>query len=211
MLPVPEPTVFIVDDDQDVREALRELVASVGLNAEVFGSAQAFLDGYDAERPGCLVLDIRMPGMSGLALQQELKQRRASLPIVMITAHGDVPTAVQAIKEGALEFLQKPFQNQDLIDKIQGALERDQTIRRVEAVRRDILARLARLTPREREVLEQLVKGGANKAIGKELGIGERTVETHRSSIMEKLGARSFAGLINTVLPFLNQGKLPRD
>lgn len=211
MLTPPEPTVFIVDDDEDVREALTELVESVGLKAEVFASAQAFLDRYDPERPGCLVLDIRMPGLSGLALQQELKRRGSSLPIVMITAYGDVPTAVQAIKDGALEFLQKPFRDEEFLDHVRGALDRDAAGRRSEAVRRDILARLARLTPRERDVLEQLIRGGANRAIAKELGIGERTVETHRSSIMEKLGARSLAGLINTVLPYVKDGKLRRD
>jgi len=211
-LPPPrEPTVFIVDDDEDVREALSELVESVGLKAEVFVSAQAFLDSYDPDRSGCLVLDIRMPGMSGLALQQELKQRKATLPIVMITAYGDVPTAVQAIKDGALEFLQKPFRDEEFLDRVRGALERDAAVRKAEAMRRDILGRLARLTPRERDVLEHLVKGGANKAIAKELGIGERTVETHRSSIMEKLGARSLAGLIHAVLPYLKQGRLHQD
>lgn len=211
VLQPPEPTIFIVDDDEDVREALSELLESVGLKAEVFACAQAFLDRYDPERPGCLVLDIQMPGMSGLALQQELKQQGSNLPVVMITAYGDVPTAVQAIKDGALEFLQKPFRDEEFLDYVRGALDRDAAGRRSEAVRKDILARLARLTPRERDVLEQLVRGGANKAIAKELGIGERTVETHRSSIMEKLEARSLAGLINTVLPYLNQGKLQRD
>lgn len=206
-----EPTVFIVDDDADVREALSELVESVGLKAEAFACAQAYLDRYDPERPGCLVLDIRMPGMSGIALQQELKQRGSSLPIVIITAYGDVPTAVQAIKDGALEFLQKPFRDEEFLDRVRGALERDAAVRRVEAVRRDTLSRLARLTPRERDVLEHLVRGGGNKSIAKELGIGERTVETHRSSIMEKLGARSLAGLINTVLPYLKTGKLEHD
>ena len=206
-----ESMVFIVDDDEDVREALSELVESVSLKAQVFASAQAFLDSYDPDRPGCLVLDIRMPGMSGLALQRELKQRGPSLPILMITAFGDVPTAVQAMKDGALEFLQKPFQDQEFLDRVRGALERDVAARRAEAVRRDTLARLTRLTPRERDVLEQLIRGGANKAIARELGIGERTVESHRSSIMEKLGAKSLAALINAVLPHLKEGKLHHD
>lgn len=206
-----KPTVFIVDDDADVREALSELVESVGLAVQVFASAQAFLDSYDPDRPGCLVLDIRMPGMSGLALQQALKQREANLPIVMITAYGDVPTAVQAMKDGALEFLQKPFQEQEFLDRIQAALDREAALRQAEAARRDTQARLGRLTPRERDVLDQLIRGRANKAIARHLGIGERTVETHRSKIMEKLGAKSLAGLINAVLPYLRDGKLPSD
>jgi two-component system response regulator FixJ len=195
-----KPTVFVVDDDAAVRDSLRLLLKSVGLPVEVFESAQDFLDADRDDRPGCLVLDIRMPGMSGLELQVKLNERHSILPIIFITGHGDVPMAVEAMQAGAVDFIQKPFRDQDLLDRINQALEKDAGSRRMLAERNMIRKRLESLTPREREVLDLVVAGKANKVIAGDLNLSQRTVEIHRARVMEKMEAHSLAHLVRMVL-----------
>lgn len=195
-----DPTVFIVDDDDAVRESLAFLMKSVGIKAEVFASAQAFLDNYSPERAGCLVLDIRMPGMSGLELQDVLNKKGALLPIIFITGHGDVPMAVKAIKEGAADFVQKPFRDQELIDRIREVLDEDASTRADKLERHEILRRIDSLTEREREVMEQVVSGKANKVVAIDLNVSQRTVEIHRANVMDKMKARSLAQLVRYVM-----------
>jgi len=194
------PVVFIVDDDEAVRNSLRLLVKSVGLTAVALVSAQEFLTSYDPQQPGCLVLDVRMPGMSGLELQQQLNLRGAVIPVIFITGHGDVPMAVEAMQQGAFDFLQKPFRDQDLIDRIQRALEKDRVNRAELGKRSDLRARHEALTPREREVLALVMSGKANKVMAADLGLSQRTVEVHRARVMEKMGASSLAHLVRMVL-----------
>ena len=191
-----EPIVHVVDDDAAVRESLRLLISSMGLRVRTYASGAEFLGAWYDDPPGCLVLDIRMPGMSGLDLQQQLNARNSILPIIFITGHGDVPMAVEAMQAGALDFIQKPFRDQDLLDRINAALKQDAQNR--ESVDRlaDLRQRSASLTPREREVLEHVVDGKANKVIAIDLGLSERTVEIHRANVMEKMGARSVAHLV---------------
>jgi FixJ family two-component response regulator len=191
-----ESTVCIVDDDSAVRDAIRLLVRSIGLQARTFGSGKEFLDAFDDGWRGCVILDVRMPGMSGLEVQKQLLERRATLPIIFVTAHGDVPMAVEAVKAGALDFVQKPFRDQDLIDRIQEALALDQRIHTDRASRDEIGRRMASLTPREREVMEMVVTGSPNKAIAIDLGLSERTVEIHRARVMEKMQATSLPHLV---------------
>jgi FixJ family two-component response regulator len=193
-------TVFVVDDDDAVRTSLRLLLKSVGLPVETFASAQEFLDSFDAERAGCLVLDIRMPGMSGLELQQRLNEIHAIVPIVFITGHGDVPMAVEAMQHGAVDFIQKPFRDQDLIDRINQALEKDRDNRAGLKERDAIRRRMQQLTPREREVLDLVTQGKANKVIAGDLNVSQRTVEIHRARVMEKMGASSLAHLVRMVI-----------
>jgi len=193
-------TIFVVDDDDAVRTSLRLLLKSVGLPVETFSSAQEFLDAFDAERAGCLVLDIRMPGMSGLDLQQKLNEMHAIIPIVFITGHGDVPMAVEAMQHGAIDFIQKPFRDQELIDRINQARETDQKNREGLGERDAIIKRMGHLTPREREVLNLVTKGKANKVIAFDLSVSQRTVEIHRARVMEKMGASSLAHLVRMVL-----------
>jgi two-component system, LuxR family, response regulator FixJ len=193
-------TIFVVDDDDAVRTSLRLLLKSVGLPVETFGAAQEFLDAFDAERAGCLVLDIRMPGMSGLELQQRLNDMHAIIPIVFITGHGDVPMAVEAMQHGAVDFIQKPFRDQDLIDRINQALEKDRDNRAGLRERDAIRHRMQQLTPREREVLDLVTKGKANKVIAGDLNVSQRTVEIHRARVMEKMGASSLAHLVRMVI-----------
>jgi two-component system response regulator FixJ len=193
-------TVFVVDDDDAVRTSLRLLLKSVGLPVETFGSAQEFLELFDADRAGCLVLDIRMPGMSGLELQQRLNEMHAIMPIVFITGHGDVPMAVEAMQYGAVDFIQKPFRDQDLIDRINQALEKDRDNRAGLKERDAIRRRMQQLTPREREVLELVTRGRANKVIAADLNVSQRTVEIHRARAMEKMGASSLAHLVRMVI-----------
>lgn len=188
-------TVFVVDDDQLIRIALRRLIESVGLNVETYDSPEAFLDGYDRSRPGCLVLDVRLPGQSGLDLQKRLLDRKDLVPIVFITGHGDVPMSVRAIKAGAVDFLQKPFDDQTLLDAIHEALKRDQQRRAESAQRQSINSRISRLSPRERQVLDGIVAGKLNKQIAGELQIAEQTVKVHRARVMEKMQAESIAEL----------------
>jgi two-component system response regulator FixJ len=193
-------TVFVVDDDDAVRTSLRLLLKSVGLPVETFGSAHEFLELFDADRAGCLVLDIRMPGMSGLELQQRLNEMHAIVPIVFITGHGDVPMAVEAMQYGAVDFIQKPFRDQDLIDRINQALEKDRDNRAGLKERDAIRRRIQQLTPREREVLELVTRGKANKVIAADLNVSQRTVEIHRARAMEKMGASSLAHLVRMVI-----------
>ena len=196
----PSPTVFIVDDDEAVRSSLRMLIRSVGLQARAFGLANEFLDCYDPDLPGCVVLDVRMPGMSGLEMQQELNRRGATIPVVFITGHGDVPMAVEAMQHGAFDFLQKPFRDQDLLDRVQRALERDAQTRMAITARTTIRERIQSLTPRELEVMRLVTMGKANKVIGAELGVSQRTVEIHRAHVMEKMQASSLAALVRMAL-----------
>ena len=195
-----DPIVFIVDDDEAVRDSTALLVRSLSLRSETFASAQEFLDDFDAQQPGCIVLDVRMPGMSGLELQEVLAEKGATIPIIFITAHGDVPMAVSALKRGAMDFIQKPFRDQELIDKIQAALCRDAEIRDAVADRERFKGRIALLTPREREVMGLVVDGHANKVIAAELGLSERTVEIHRARVMAKMAADSLARLVQMAL-----------
>jgi two-component system response regulator FixJ len=194
------PTVYIVDDDDAIRSALRLLLKSVGLAAATVPSAQEFLATYDPQQPGCLILDVRMPGMSGLELQQQLNLRGAIIPVIFITGHGDVPMAVEAMQQGAFDFLQKPFRDQDLIERIQRALAKDQTGRTELRERTRIKERLESLTAREREVLELVTNGKPNKIMAADLGVSQRTVEIHRARVMEKMGAASLAQLVRMVL-----------
>ena len=197
-----ESSVFIVDDDEAVRDSLKMLVRSIGLSVETFTSAADFLESYDPSRAGCVILDIRMPGMSGLELQEQLSARNATLPIIFITGHGDIPMAVKSIKAGAVDFIQKPFRDQELIDRIQQALE--QNVRTRNRVGEDdaIAERITSLTPREREVMEYVARGEPNKAIAYDLNISERTVEVHRARVMEKMKADSLPDLVQMVIKF---------
>jgi FixJ family two-component response regulator len=196
----PLPTVFIVDDDEAVRSSMTLLMKAAGLRVEAFGSAQEFLNGFDAARGGCLVLDVRMPGMSGLGLQDELNARGALLPIIFVTGHGDIPMAVEAMQHGAMDFLQKPFRDQELLDRIIRAFDRDRAGRQLLGDRERIRARLAQLTPREHEVMMLVVQGRANKVIAADLKLSQRTVEIHRAHVMEKMGANSLAHLVRMVI-----------
>ena len=194
-----EPLVYVVDDDEAVRDSLTLLLKAVGLASQTFSSAAEFLNHYDPEQHGCLVADIRMPGMSGLDLQDELNRRGAQLPLIFITGHGDVPMAVDAMKSGALDFIEKPFRDQDLLDRMQQALAWDKE-RRIENLKTlAIRERLATLTPRETEVMECVVQGQANKVIAMDLGVSQRTVEIHRARVMEKMAVRSVAKLVRAV------------
>jgi two-component system response regulator FixJ len=208
---VASATVFIVDDDPAMRDSMSFLVRSVGMAVETFTSAQVFLDSYDPERPGCLVLDVRMPGMSGLELQEFLVERGIQTPVVMVTGYGDVPMAVRALKGGAVDFLEKPFTDQELIDTVNEALARDARQRVKEAERAKVKERIARLTPREREVMDLVIEGKPNKVIAAELGLSPKTVEVHRSRVMAKMQVSSLAALLQSVLSYRmgNEAKKP--
>ena len=188
--------VFVVDDDAPMRESLKNLIRSVGLRAEVFASAQEFLRSKRPDVPGCLVLDVRMPGLSGLDLQRRTTEAGVEIPIIFITGYGDIPMSVRAMKAGAVEFLTKPFRDQDLLDAIQQALERDRKARDQRAAIEELRSRFASLTPREREVMARVVAGLLNKQIGGELGTSETTVKIHRHQVMEKMGAGSLPELV---------------
>ncbi len=188
--------VYVVDDDAAVRSSLALLLKSVSLAVEPCESAMQFLERVPPEAAGCLVLDIRMPGMSGLELQQQLKQRGYGLPIIFITGHGDVSMAVHAMREGALDFIEKPFRDQELLDRVFQALEQDRARRRAADETVHLRERFAGLTPREHEVMLRIARGQANKVIAIELGLSERTVEIHRAKVMHKTGARSLAELV---------------
>ncbi len=189
-------TVYIVDDDDGMRRALALLMSTVGYQALAFARPTDFLAKYDANQPGCLVLDVRMPEMSGLEVQQHLNRKGSMLPVILITGHGDIPMAVQAMKDGAFDFLQKPFRDQDLIDRINGALKQDAENRATLEKHAELRRRFESLTPREREVMAFVVDGKANKVIAIDLGLSERTIEIHRANVMEKMGARSVAHLV---------------
>jgi RNA polymerase sigma factor (sigma-70 family) len=193
------PLVCIVDDDTSVRDALRRLIRSVGLRAEVFGSAQEFLQWSRPDVPTCLILDVRMPGISGLDLQRQLSDADVQLPIIFVTAHGDIPMSVRAMKMGTVEFLTKPFRDQELLDAIQFAVERDRVRHLRQAEVTSLRERFESLTPREREVVEMVASGMLNKQIAARIGITLNTVKVHRSRAMEKMQAQSLADLIKIV------------
>ncbi|HEX8754947.1 MAG TPA: response regulator transcription factor [Steroidobacteraceae bacterium] len=194
------PTVFVVDDDESVRSSLKFLLRSASLESRAFGSAQELLEAYDPAQAGCLVLDVRMPGMSGLELQQELNLRGAIIPVIFITGHGDVPMAVEALQHGAHDFLQKPFKDEDLIERVRRALAKDAKARAALEEHKSIRTRLQSLTAREREVLALMTKGKPNKVMAHELGVSQRTIEIHRARVMEKSGAASLAELVRMVM-----------
>jgi len=195
-MPEPDATVFVVDDDASIRDALKSLIRSVGLKVELFGSPREFLQGKRPDAPSCLVLDVRLPGKSGLDFQRELVEANIPLPIIFITGHGDIPMSVRAMKAGAVEFLTKPFRDQDLLDAIQVALERDRARRQRQAEIAMLRERLESLTPREREILPRVVSGLLNKQVAAELGTTEATVKVHRSQLMRKMGADSLPELV---------------
>ena len=190
------PTVFIVDDDPSLRDSLQFLLESVGLGVRIFSSAQDFLDGAAPEAPGCLLLDVRMPGMSGLDLQHELAEAEISLPIIFITGHGTVPMSVRAMKAGAVDFLEKPFDEQDLLNAVSQAIEQDRKDRLEREELKKIQKRVDALTPREYEVFTLLISGMLNKQVAYRIGTTERTIKAHRSRIMEKMKADSLADLV---------------
>lgn len=190
------PTVFIVDDDRDFRSSLVTLIRATGLAVEDYASAQAFLESYQGARSGCLLLDVRMPGLSGLALQEMLRSKQIEIPIIFVTGHGSIPLAVRAVKAGAVDFLEKPFDSKELLARVRQAIHQDEH-RRQEAARQVVYAeRFHRLSPRERQVMSLVVSGRSNKAIGLELNISPRTVEFYRKRVMEKMGAESLPDLI---------------
>jgi RNA polymerase sigma factor (sigma-70 family) len=189
-------TVYIVDDDQAIRHAMELLMRSVGLEYEIFHSGDDFLSGYSNDRAGCLVLDIRMPGLGGLELQEKLNELGSTLPIIFITGHGDVPMAVEAMQKGAVDFIQKPFRDQELLDRIGEAMKTDRERRSAREEQAEVQNRIDKLTNRERQVLDLVVTGKPNKVIAYELGVSQRTVEIHRARVMEKMEAKSLADLV---------------
>lgn len=192
----PDAMVFVIDDDESMREALHSLIRSVGLRVLTFGSADEFLRSERPDVPACLILDVRMPGLSGLDLQRDLSKGNIHIPIIFITGHGDIPMSVRAMKAGAVEFLTKPFRDQDLLDAIQQALDRDRRARSQQADSADLRSRFHSLTPRETEVFELVVKGLLNKQIALQLGTSEITIKLHRRQVMEKMAADSLADLV---------------
>jgi two-component system response regulator FixJ len=195
-----KPTVFLVDDDNAVRDALELLLDSVDLNTMSYPSAAAFLDDFDQNRRGCLVLDIRMPGMSGMELQTALVEKSINIPIIFLTGHGNVSMSAKAFRTGAIDFLEKPFDENVLLERIQEAMQLDQSNQALAARRADASTCLATLTPREREVMLLIVAGNANKEIATKLDLSTRTIETHRGRILEKTGAQSLADLIELAI-----------
>jgi FixJ family two-component response regulator len=190
------PTVFIIDDDRGMRQAIHDLVESVGLRAESFATGEEFLGRKQIGRPSCLVLDVRLPQMSGLDFQRRLAETGMQIPIIFVTAHGDIPMSVRALKSGAVEFLTKPFRDQELLDAIQHALERDQAAQKQEAEIRDLQERYRGLTTREQEVMTLVVSGMLNKQIASEIGASEATVKVHRGHVMQKMHAGSVVDLV---------------
>lgn len=195
MLSSVQPTVFVVDDDPAIRQSIEWLVKSVSRRVETFGSAQAFLDAFTPDRPGCVLTDVRMPGMGGPQLQVKLREMGCTIPVIVFTGHGDVPTAVRAMKNGALDFLEKPFNDQELLDLLESAIELDHQARRARQALEITLAKYERLTPRETEVMALVVDGKSNKEIARIMEISPKTVEAHRAQVMEKMAAASIAEL----------------
>jgi RNA polymerase sigma factor (sigma-70 family) len=200
-------TVFVVDDDQAMRSSLQWLIESMGMQVETYDSAQAFLDAYYPGRAGCLLLDVRMPGMSGLELQAYLAKREHRIPVIIITGHGDVTMAVKAMKNGAVDFIEKPFDDEALIISIRNALQHDEKQRALRAQRADIAARMAELTPREHEVMAMVTDGKSNKEIATTLGVSAKTVEVHRARVMDKMRADSLAELVRMVMIAGGEGR----
>jgi len=204
----PQPTVYIVDDDQATRKSLRWLVETLGVPVKTFHCAVSFLDAYDSSQPGCLVLDVMMPGMSGLELQRELNERHIEIPVIVLTGYGDVPTAVRALKNGAVEFLEKPFNDDVLLEQIRRALALDSRRRRERGEMSVVRERVGRLTPRENEILHLVVEGLSSKEIAAKLNVSFKTVEAHRAKIMRKMEAESVAQLVRMVVsskPFVEE------
>ena len=192
----PQPTVFVVDDDEAMRSSLKWLIESVGLRVECHASAEEFIGSYYPGRSGCLLLDVRMPGMSGLELQEDLQNHEITIPIIIITGHGDVPMSVRAMKAGATDFIEKPFNDELLLDSIRNALLVDGNQRDQQAERAELAGRLALLTPREHEVMDMVTQGKSNKEIARALDVSAKTVEAHRAKVMEKMQAKSLAALV---------------
>lgn len=195
-----ETTVFLIDDDNAMRKSIDYLIRSIGLRCQSYATAQEFLDGADPETPGCILTDVRMPGMSGLDLLEQIRGRAFLSPVIIITGHADVPMAIRAFKSGALDFIEKPFNDQLLLDKVQEAIDLDASRRTVLSQRTTVLERLGTLTTRETEVLERVIAGKANKEIAGDLGLSEKTIEVHRSRVMKKMQALNAADLIRMVL-----------
>lgn len=195
-----QQTVFVVDDDAALRDSLAWLLDSVNLPTEMYSNANEFLKACDPDRAGCLLLDVRMPGMSGMELLERIKANQITLPVIIITGHGDVPMAVRAIKHGALDFLQKPFNGQDLLDRVQQALELDRENRRKRSEVEHIRAHFKTLTPREQEIMNHVAAGKPSKIIARELGISAKTVDIHRANVMKKLNVKNIADLVQTRL-----------
>lgn len=195
-----QQTVFVVEDDEAVRDSLELLLKSDGKPVKTYESANAFLKDYSEKMAGCIVLDIRMPGMDGMELQKKLNEKHSILPIIFVTGHGDVPMAVDAMKEGAVDFIQKPYREEALLQKIEAALEQDREQRKTLGEKQEILRRVKSLTPREHEIMDRMIAGQANKVIAIELEISQRTVEIHRSRVMHKMGTHSLAHLVRMVL-----------
>ncbi len=195
-----EPTVFVVDDDQAMRNSLKWLIESVAMRVETYSSAKEFINNYYPGRSGCLLLDVRMPGMSGLELQQYLNEQQIQIPIIIITGHGDVPMAVRAMKAGAVDFIQKPFNDEFLLDSIRNAMTLDEKMRNLQSHRAEIAQRLEQLTPRELEVMAMVTDGKSNKEIANALNVSSKTVEAHRARVMEKMQASSLADLVRMAI-----------
>ncbi|MBB5321344.1 response regulator FixJ [Marinobacter oulmenensis] len=195
-----QQTVYVVEDDEAVRDSLELLLKSDGKPVKTYESANGFLQDYSDEMAGCIVLDIRMPGMDGMELQKALNEKHSILPIIFVTGHGDVPMAVDAMKEGAVDFIQKPYREEALLEKIEAALEQDREQRQSLTEKQEIIRRVNSLTPREREIMDRMIAGQANKVIAIELEISQRTVEIHRSRVMHKMGTHSLAHLVRMVL-----------
>ena len=195
-----EQTVYIVEDDEAVRDSLSLLLQSEGLAVSAYDRASRFLEDWRPDMAGCVVLDIRMPEMDGMQLQEALVERGSDLPIIFVTGHGDVPLAVEAMRKGAVDFIEKPYHEEQLLEKIRSALSQNAEQRQIREEKQVILDRLAELTPREREIMDRMIAGQANKVIAIELNISQRTVEIHRSRVMHKMGTHSLAQLVRMVL-----------